>query len=629
MCGIVGIYNYNSENQVNEKQIIAMRDIIVHRGRDGFGCFVHKNVGLGHRRLSIIDLSEGGKQPFISVDGRYVLTFNGEIFNYLELKVDLIKKGIIFTTESDTEVLLNMLILYGEGALQKLNGMFAFAFYDKQLNNLMLVRDRIGIKPLYYSKNNDGIYFGSEPKSILAAGINHDLNTQKFDELLIFRYISGEDTVFANIKRLLPGHLMLISLDNKIQIRKWWNLEDKIYENRNNLPENPVKWFRDTFFSSVKYRTISDVPVGLMLSGGLDSGAIAVALNENNAKGLSAFTITFKDNLYNEGDMAKLVANKFNMNYNPIELSGKNLRDYIREASWFYDEPLVHQNDPQMLAMSKFAKSSTTVLLSGEGGDEFMGGYVRYKPLNNNSLLSILKNISPLLNFIPNNGIINRFEKLNRYLKNSNKNNLVLYNSADVFPSDFGLHGIPENLNLENSYRETILKEAQRIYPNEMARQSMYMDLFIHMSSVLDRNDRMTMGAGIECRVPFMDYRLMEMLPSLPSNLLLKGKKGKHLLIQAIGKDLPKEILSFKKLGFSVPWEDYFINDESFKDYFSSLEFKTEHDLFPSINPSKLRKDFIAGNPVSRMILRHLFMVDEWNSIYKSRINSFVSENKF
>jgi asparagine synthase (glutamine-hydrolysing) len=618
MCGIVGIYNYNRSKPIFEQQLLKMNDSIAHRGEDGFGFHINKNIGFGHRRLSIIDLSDGGKQPFLSDDGRFGLTFNGEIFNYIELRSQLKTKGFKFRTESDTEVLLNLLILYGEDCLEMLNGMFSFAFADFEENKMLICRDRVGVKPLFYSELNGSLLFGSEPKSLIAGGIERSLNYECLDELLIYRYIAGENTVFEKVKRLLPGHLMSVNTDGFI-IKKWWNLESKILNNRLNLPKDPFTWFEDTFLSSVKYRTISDVPVGLMLSGGLDSGAIAVALKRNNQTGLSAFTVTFKEKEYNEGYLAEKVAKKFGLNYIPIELKGRHLRESIREASWYYDEPLVHHNDAQMLELSKIAKKSVTVLLSGEGGDELMGGYVRYKPLNSPGILNILKMISPILNYIPNNGIVNRFNKLSRYLSKCDNNSLVLYNSSDLFPADFNELGYSDNFELLSNYRISLLKEAQRIFPNEMARQSMYLDLFIHMSSVLDRNDRMTMGAGIECRVPFLDYRLLEMISAFPSKYLLKGKKGKYLLVNSIAKELPTEVLKFKKLGFSVPWENYFLTDDSFKGYLADMENKVEHEIFPSINPSKLRKNFLNGNPLSKMLLRHLFMVDEWKDVMKER----------
>jgi asparagine synthase (glutamine-hydrolysing) len=271
-----------------------------------------------------------------------------------------------------------------------LNGMFSFAFADFEENKMLICRDRVGVKPLFYSELNGSLLFGSEPKVLIAGGVDKSLNYDCLDELLIYRYISGENTVFAKVKRLLPGHLIRVNSDGFI-IKKWWDLESKILNNRLNLPKDPFAWFEDIFLSSVKYRTISDVPVGLMLSGGLDSGAIAVALKKNNQTGLSAFTVTFKEAEYNEGFLAENVAKKFGLNYIPIELTGRDLRESIREASRYYDEPLVHHNDAQMLELSKIAKKSVTVLLSGEGGDELMGGYVRYKPLNSPGILNILK----------------------------------------------------------------------------------------------------------------------------------------------------------------------------------------------------------------------------------------------
>ena len=617
MCGIAGILNFNSNKQIDESLLIKMRDIIQHRGPDDAGLYIHQNIGLAHRRLSIIDLSEAGKQPFTSEDGRYIIIFNGEIFNYLELRAELETKGFVFRTKTDTEVLLKLFMLKGIACLEQLNGMFAFAIWDSQEKKITIVRDRVGIKPLYYALYNDTLFFASEPKAILTAGVPIDLNQDGMEELLLFKYIAGENTIFKHIKRLLPGRFMQINSKADVCIKRWWNLPEKIRENRESLPSNPFQWFEETFYSSVKYRTISDVPVGVMLSGGLDSGSIAVALSQNGQRNLAAFTVEFEEKAYNEGHLAKEVANKFGLDYHPICLKGAELQQSLLEATWLHDEPLVHHNDAQMLALSKHAKKHVTVLLSGEGADELMGGYVRYKPLNYYNLLKIASKMSSLLKKLPTNQIVNRFDKLERYLYDSRPSSLVTLNASNVFPIDLLAFGY--DIKMEKfEYRNDVLKEANSLYPKEYARQAMYVDLFTHMASVLDRNDRMTMGAGIECRVPFLDFRLMEMIPALPSNFLLKGKKGKYLLFNSIAKKLPNNIRSFKKLGFSVPWGSYLAKDEVFKDYLAKMEQKQDHEIFPRLDSKKIVKNFKQGDILSQALVRQLFMVDQWyNSYYK------------
>lgn len=615
MCGIAGILNFDKNRQVDETEVIRMRDSLIHRGPDGAGIFVSREIGLAHRRLSIIDLSERGHQPFFSPDNRYFIVFNGEIFNYLELRKELAYQGIIFRSDSDTEVLLNLYIKYGRNCLEKLNGMFAFAIWDAVDQTLFVARDRVGIKPFYYSVFNDAFYFASEPKAIFTAGVSTQIDQTTMQELLLFKYVAGAETVFKNVKRLLPGHCMLIK-DKVVKPYRWWNLPDKIKENRENLPSNPTAWFEETFYSSVKYRTISDVPVGVMLSGGLDSGSVAAALHHNGENNLAAFTFVFDDPLYNEGPLAKLVADRFGLDLHTVELNQEDLMESLETAAWLYDEPLVHQNDAQMLALSKAAKKYVTVLLSGEGADEFMGGYVRYKPLAHHHLLKFAGLTSNVLKYIPSNGIVNRFDKLNRYLKDDRVSSLVLLNAANLYPGDLKKYGV--EIDIETfSYRNTVLKEAVGLYPNEPARQAMYMDLFIHMASVLDRNDRMTMGASIECRVPFMDYRLMEMIPALPTKSLLKGKKGKRLLFDSVAQKLPSDVLTFKKLGFSVPWGKYIGHNNIFNDSITQIKAGSLEEFFPEFNFKKLIKDYANKDSFSSAILRQLIMTNLWKDKYR------------
>lgn len=611
MCGIAGIFHFNSDKKVDIDVLLRMREILAHRGPDGAGAVIYGNVGLAHRRLSIIDLTTEASQPFVSQNGRFTIVYNGEIFNYLELKPLVVSRGYKLRTKSDTEILLCLYEIYGETMLEKLNGMFSFAIYDKLDKSLYVARDRIGIKPFYYSLNNETLYFASEPKAILATGISSFINQLGIEELLLFRYIAGENTIYQNIKRLLPGHSLKIEYGKKPVIKRWWNLSEKILINRENLPKDPFQWFEEVFYSSVKYRTISDVPIGIMLSGGLDSGSIAAALSHNGEENLSAFTVAFNEVDYNEGHLASKVASKFGLNYHEIRLKDQDLIRSLKEAAWYHDEPLVHQNDAQMLALAKYSKKFVSVLLSGEGGDEFMGGYVRYKPLNYSELIRVAGFFSGFIKPFIKGGIVNRFDKLNRYSANGNIRDLIILNSASIYPVDLLRLGI--NIDLDSfEYRNEIYMEAKSLYPTEPARQSMYLDLYTHMASVLDRNDRMTMGAGIECRVPFMDYRLMEMIPAMHSDLLLKGKKGKYLLFNSVAQKLPKEILSFKKLGFSVPWENYFNNDVYFQEFILNFEKDESMKIFPNLNLSKLALGFQQKNEVSITLIRHLFMVKSW-----------------
>lgn len=617
MCGIGGILHFERDHPVDETQLISLRDSMAHRGPDGAGIYINGECGLVHRRLSVIDLSERSAQPFLSADGRFVIVYNGEIFNYQELRSELQKLGYVFRTTSDTEVLLYSFIHFREACLEKFNGMFAFAIWDNQERSLFIARDRVGIKPFYYSLNTESFVFASEPKAIFRSGIKPEVNRDVLDELLLFRYVAGQQTVFKNVYRLLPGHAGWVK-DGNLHCFRWWSLPEKIKVNRELSFSDPYGKFEEIFYSAVKYRTISDVPVGLMLSGGLDSGSVAVALNHNGEKNISGFTFVFNDPLYNEGPLAKQVCSTFGLEFNEVSATSEEIVQSLREAAWYYDEPLVHQNDVPMLILSKYAKNKVTVLLSGEGADELMGGYVRYKPLNNYRLLKGASKMSFLLKFIPSSGIVNRFDKLSRYLKDDRVSSMVLLNAANIYPHDFSLLGIKIDLD-KFEYRQQVYKEAFGLYPDEPARQAMYMDMFIHMASVLDRNDRMTMGAGIECRVPFLDYRFLEWISSLPTGLLLKGRKGKNLLFKTVGKHLPEEVKGFKKLGFSVPWKNYIKKNDELNHMLQNIAGGSLQDYYPELNKLVFARIVKCSTEFEESLLRQLLMIEIWKEEYLSK----------
>lgn len=560
MCGIVGIYNYRNNKHVDQDALVKMRDILSHRGPDGFGIYINEFVGLAHRRLSILDLTENAAQPFSSTDGRYIITFNGEIFNYLDLRPELENDGIKFVSNSDTEVLLNLYIKYGSKMLAMLNGMFAFAIWDNLEKTLFIARDRLGVKPLYFSDFNGQFLFASEQKALLEGGIPKEIEEKEFNEILLYRFTSGTKTIFKNISRLLPGHVLIIK-NGKIDISRWWNLGEKIIENRKNIPSNPFEWFEDTFKSSLNYRMISDVPVGVLLSGGLDSSSVVAGLNQNGYTNMSTFTVGFEEQSYDESKLAELVAKKFGFDNHLIRLDADEVFNSVKQAAWFHDEPLIHQNDAQMLAISQFAKRHVSVLLSGEASDELMGGYVRYKPLRYLKYRSLINPLVGIASHVIQNP---RLKKLQRFYEMDTKMS-IMDNSCSLYQDDLKKLGIQmQEIDVFNPYRSTIYEEAKTIFPGEAVRQAMYLDQHTFLGSLLDRNDRMTMGASIECRVPFLDYRLIEMIGALPSEYLLKGAKGKFLLFNSIGKSLPTEIRSFKKNGFAVPWEKYLLHNEQF-----------------------------------------------------------------
>ena len=611
MCGINGILHFQSQRKVDERLLTKMRDSIAHRGPDDQGLYIDKNIGFGHTRLAILDVSTAGRQPFISEDDRYVMVYNGEIYNYQEFYPELRSNGFTIRTNSDTEVLLKLFQLYGLKMLNRLNGMFAFAIWDKQEKKLALVKDRMGVKPLYYSVFNETIYFASEQKALFTAGIPLKIAKEGLEEYLFNRFVAGENTLYENINKVLPGHSMIIHESGKIETEKWWDLKSEIQNQ--GLIKDPQEWFRATFDDSVRLRMVSDVPVGVLLSGGLDSSSILASLKKQKYENIQSFNIGFKEEEHNEAHLAKMLSEKLEYGFHTIQLEDQALYDKLVQSTYFQDEPIMHLNEPHLLAVSELAKPAVKVLLSGEGADELMGGYVRYKALEYPSLLSSIASIGALdlFNKKP------RFEKLSRYSQMSKKSDLILFNSCNIYPADiskmFGIESVPKN-----EYRLKIYQEAKELYPGNLRRQALYFDQHTYLRSLLHRNDRATMGASIECREPFLDPRLLAGLGSLDDKWLFTGKKGKFILKATMQHQLPEEILKFKKVGLSAPWGDYLVNSPAFKDELSS--FATS-DIFQmpylqNINSKALVDQLRKGDPTMTAYIMPLFMMHIWMKNY-------------
>ena len=618
MCGICGVVRVGNGYPISEPALLAMRDALEHRGPDDAGYYLQPGVALGSRRLAILDLSPRGHMPMSTEDGRYWITYNGEVYNYRELRPRLESRGYRFRSNADTEVVLKLYVDEGPAMLDRLNGMFAFAIWDNTERTLFAARDRLGVKPLYYASEDDAFYFASEEKALFAAGIRPQFDPETWEELLCFRYVAGERTPYVGVKRLLPGHYLLWK-NSSIQIKRWWNLSERVRARRADPPQDATRWFQETFDSAVNLRRISDVPVGVLLSGGLDSSSVAASLASQTDTEVASFTVRFKEPRYDEGPLAQRVADRWKLNYHELLLSPDGLLARLCAASLLNDEPLAHGADLYLWAISRYAKPLVTVLLSGEGGDETMGGYVRYQPLRHPFLLDASRPVLPrLITALNRNG---RWRKLSRFLMMGPTDRFVLFNSCDVLPMD--LEDLGMNPTGRIAFREQVLDEAQMLYPGEPFRQAMYSDLHTFLCSILDRNDRMTMGASIECRVPFLDYRLVEGLAALPTSTLLNGnrKQTKHLLRQAIGNRLPEAILNYRKWGFAVPWSQYLRQIPELRELVNDLP-----DLDPvcegPFERTKIRKivdGFLRGEKHNEELIRQLVMIAVW---YRACLNN-------
>jgi asparagine synthase (glutamine-hydrolysing) len=618
MCGINGIFHFNNK-PIDENQLVNMRDSLIHRGPDDGGFYINNNIGLGHRRLSIIDTSIAGHQPYISENGRYIIVYNGEIYNYKSFYPELESKGFTLKSGSDTEVLLKLYELYGIKMLSRLNGMFAFAIWDNQKKELVLARDRMGVKPLYYSVYQNSLYFASEQKALFTAGLPLQISDQGLEEYFFNRFVAGANTLYNNITKVLPGHCISVNERGEIKSTQWWHLKNEI-QNHATI-QNPKQWFEETFFESVRLRMVSDVPVGVLLSGGLDSCSVLSSLYHQHYKDIQTFNIGFAESIHDESYLAKKITSEYNYNFNSIQVEDDSLFDLLTEATYNQDEPIMHLNEPHLLSISKVASTKVKVLLSGEGADEMMGGYVRYKALKNPSILKAISYFNNFDYFLKNP----RYSKLFRYSKIKNNSELVLFNSTSIFPADIDqFYG--EKTKPQNEYRHKIIKEAQELYPSNLQRQALYFDQHTYMCSLLDRNDRCTMGASIECREPFLDQRLIAGLATLKDSWLFTGKKGKYILKSTMETKLPQEILNFRKVGLSTPWDQYLTSDSKFK---GELEAFAKSDIFnmpflENLDGKKLVLQVQNGNKRIIPYIMPLFMLHIWQKNYFTK---FVSKH--
>ncbi len=613
MCGICGIAFPSGGSPPTDRQLLDMRDILTHRGPDDAGLYRAPGIVLGSRRLAILDLSPRGRMPMATEDGRYHIVYNGEVYNFRELREFLQSKGYAFHSDTDTEVILRLYQALGPAMLDRLNGMFAFAIWDTETRTLFAARDRMGIKPFYYAEYGGAFYFASEEKALFAAGVPASFDRDVWEELLCFRYVAGERTPFAGVKRLLPGH-SLSWRDGRIRTTRWWHLSERAEALRNSgRVADPIEWFRETFDNSVGLRRISDVPVGVLLSGGLDSSSIAASLASQAGDGVHSFTVRFTEEGYDEGPLAARVAERWRLHPHELQIAPEEVTARYRHASWLNDEPLAHGSDIHVWAVSQFAKPNVTVLLSGEGADECLGGYVRYRPLQHPSLLMPARAMLP---FMPSRmAQTGRARKLSRFLTLKSIRDFVLFNACDVLPEDLQRVGLTALAQFP--FRERIVTEAQKLYSSDPMRQAMYSDQHTFLCSLLDRNDRMTMGASIECRVPFLDYRLVEGIAALPSSVFGMGTESKRLLRRSVGTRLPDAVLRFRKWGFGVPWRKYLREVPAMRALVADLP---DHELIRegSLRPDAVRllvREFLGGDDSAEALIKQLLAITAWHDV--------------
>jgi asparagine synthase (glutamine-hydrolysing) len=547
MCGIAGIIQWDG---APVDALSPMLQVIEHRGPDDEGRFCEGPLAMGMRRLSIIDLS-GGHQPICNEDGSIVAIFNGEIYNYIELREGLIQRGHTFATHSDTEVLVHLYEEEGPDFLTQLNGMFGFAIWDKNKKRLFVARDRLGIKPIYYAHTSRGLLFGSEMKSLMASGLlSTSLDTTALFDYLMLYYIAGEKSPFKEIKKLLPGHFLLMDESN-CTIKKWWDLADYV-EPTTLSKEDATQKLRETFYDAIKIRMRSDVPVGAYLSGGLDSSLVTVAATQQTDIPFSTFNIKFKRSEFDETSFAKAVATQANTEHHELEVSPDDALNMLPRLVWHLDEPNGDSAILPTYVVSEFAARHVKVALSGIGADEFFGGYPRYhRRLGKFERLGMMpKPMLQLMRPLFSSLKYEWGEKMDRmitppppwrdYLQKTHR-----------FDEDL-IRKLLKNSDYQGA---TGIQDVFEGYgPDEYVNRRMFADAHGYLpDQLLHLTDRMSMAPSLEARAPFLDYRIMELATSLPGSWKVSGEDWKIILKDALGDLVPPSIIKRPKWGFASP----------------------------------------------------------------------------
>jgi asparagine synthase (glutamine-hydrolysing) len=543
-----------------------MRDVITHRGPDDAGLFIDDRAALAHRRLSIVDLATG-HQPLANETDDVWIVFNGEIYNHADVRSELESAGHRYRTRSDTETIVHAYEQWGDRCVDRLRGMFAFAIWDAPRRRLLLARDRLGVKPLYWAQSGGHLLFGSEIKSILASGlVRAEANEGALPELLGTRYLSGSETLFAGVHRLLPGHVLVFE-DGRISIRQYWDVPTGAHDpDVARLSEaDALDRFRSLLEESVRIRLMSDVPLGMFLSGGLDSSAIAALMAKMIDRPLQTFSVAFKERSFSELDYAREVSKAIGADAHEVVIDDSDFFGALPKLIWHEDEPIAHPSSVPLYFVSDLASRHVKVVLTGEGSDELLAGYGKYPRALVNWRAGAAYRAVPeaLRGWITTSLVPQLPARLARYARRSFLT--VPRTPEAMFFDNFAAIGLHRQSSLLAApIAATVTSERaygpSRAYfdrPNGHSStldRLLYADLKTYLVELLMKQDQMSMAASIESRVPFLDHQLVEFAAALPPRLKLRGFKTKWILRSAVRTLLPESILTRKKMGFPVPF---------------------------------------------------------------------------
>lgn len=577
MCGICGILNLSDEKRISEELLISMRDSMIHRGPDDAGLYISKNekIGLGHRRLSIIDLSPRAKQPMSNEDGTIWIVFNGEIYNYKSLQKQLKQKGHLFKSDSDTEVIIHLYEEKGIDCVHDLEGMFAFGLLDEKEEKLFLVRDRIGIKPLYYTQINNKILFASEIKALLAdPDVPRKVNEEAFYHYLSFLTTPAPDTLFEGIKKLAGGCWLQVSADGQIKEERYWDVLDHTSRLADISEEEISKRIISELRRAVQYRKVSDVPVGVFLSGGIDSSTNAALFSEGESERVKTFSIGYQGeykSYSNEFQYARQMADLVGAEHHELALSLDDLLDFIPDMVHYQDEPIADPVCVPVYYVSKLARDNGVIVCQvGEGSDELFWGYpgwkqaLRLEHLNRLPVPNVFRKLGLIVLKMMGKDKRTYYE----WLRRGAYGEPIFWGGAEAFTEEEKKRLLSPRLREKfkdySSYvairpiRERFEAKAWEKTPlNWMT----YLDLNLRLPELLlMRVDKMSMAVSLEARVPFLDHKFVELAMSIPEKVKTKNGTLKYILKKAVRGIIPDELIDRKKQGFGVPIYEWFFD---------------------------------------------------------------------
>ena len=606
MCGIAGVLKFGSDQRVDPAVVRRMCAAMTHRGPDDEGIYTDATVGIGMRRLSIIDVA-GGHQPISNETGTLRIVFNGEIYNHAELRRQLEPRGHRYRTNSDTETIVHLYEEYGRDCVNHLRGMFAFAIWDRERRTLFVARDRLGIKPLYYGLDSRSFVFGSEIKVLLAhGGFRPEFHFPALSEYLAFGYLSGDETFYEGVRKLMPGHWAEISESGACKIQQYWDLDvsstgpvrDEAYY---------VRTYREMLENAVESHLMSDVPLGVFLSGGVDSSAVAALMTRIRKQPIETFSVGYAEQTYSELPYARTVAKHLNSIHHEILVSESEFFDSLPHLIWQEDEPVVWPSSVSLYFVARLARERVVVVLTGEGSDETLGGYTRYAfTLKNKAWDQVYRSIAP--GFL-RSGIRDLISKspllgatVRRKLGHTFLGSDAASWSAFYFDNFFSAFSESEqNFLLTDETRARLVPgsayEHVLAYWNsskgELLQRLLYTDIKTYLVELLMKQDNMSMAASIESRVPFLDHVLVEFATRIPREVQLKGLSGKHILKKAVEDLLPHSILYRPKLGFPTPWSGWLAGPR-----LDSIEKLL-------LEPRSMERGFFKPDAVKRLFAEH------------------------